>query len=179
MSAVGSVYGQALYDLALEEHTESTILEELKILSRSFSCEPDFLKLLSLSNLSKQERCDILDDCFRGKIHSYLLNFLKLLTEKGYVRHFEECVKSYESCYNEDSGILPVTAVTTVPLTKAQAAKLSEKMAKITGKRIDLTNRVDPSCIGGVRLDYNGKRLDDTVFHRMEALGRLLKNTVL
>jgi F0F1-type ATP synthase delta subunit len=38
---------------------------------------------------------------------------------------------------------------------------------------------VDAACIGGVRLDYDGKRVDGTVSNRLEKLGSLLKNTVL
>ena len=69
--------------------------------------------------------------------------------------------------------------LTAVALTDAQNEKLCAKLGSITGKTIDLINRVDPSCIGGVRLDYDGKRLDDTVSHRLDAVRGLLKNTVL
>ena len=72
-----------------------------------------------------------------------------------------------------------MTAVTAIPLTEDQAGRLTEKLTQVTGKTIDLTNRVDPSCLGGMRLDYDGKRLDDTVAHRLEAVRSLLKNTVL
>ena len=179
MTQVGSVYGEALYSLAREEALDGSILEELKVLDRSFSQEPAFLKLLSAPNLSKEERCKIIDDCFRGKVHSYVLSFLKILTEKGYIRRFSECVEAFREQYHEDHGILCVTAVTAVALSEAQEKKLCDKLSGITGKTIDLTNRVDPSCIGGVRLDYDGKRLDDTVSHRLDAIGSLLKNTVL
>ena len=179
MTQVGSVYGEALYGLAREENLEKAVLEELKVLDESFSREPGFLKLLSAPNLSKEERCGIVDECFRGKVHAYVLNFLKILTEKGYIRRFSECVEAFRQQYNSDHGILRVTAVTAVALTKDQAAKLCAKLAGITGKTIDLANRVDPACIGGVRLDYDGKRLDDTVSHRLDAIGSLLKNTVL
>ena len=54
-----------------------------------------------------------------------------------------------------------------------------EKTIVATGKTIDLVNRVDPSVLGGVRLDYDGKRLDDTVSHRMDAITKALKGTVL
>ena len=64
-------------------------------------------------------------------------------------------------------------------LTKEQAEKLSAKLGQLTGKKIDLTNRVDPGILGGVRLDYDGKRLDDTVSHRLESVRAMLKNTVL
>ena len=39
--------------------------------------------------------------------------------------------------------------------------------------------RVDPSCLGGVRLEFDGKQLDDTVEHRLAAIGSVLKSTVL
>ncbi len=179
MTQIGSVYGEALYTLAREEGLDAVILEELKVLQESFSQEPDFLKLLSAPNLSKEERCGILDECFRGKIHAYVLNFLKILTEKGYVRHFSECVSAYRRQYNDDHGILCVTAVTAVALNMDQTVKLRVKLAKLTGKTIDLSNRVDPTCIGGMRLDYDGKRLDDTVSHRLDAIAKTLKSTVL
>ena len=126
-----------------------------------------------------QERCGILDDSFRGKVHPYVLNFLKILTEKGYMRHFFDCCKAYEESYNRDNGILPVTAVTAVSLNPAQAEKLTAKLCQITGKQVKLCNRVDPDILGGVRLNYDGKQLDDTVTHRLDAVRSLLKNTVL
>ena len=78
-----------------------------------------------------------------------------------------------------DNGILPVTAITAVSLNPAQVEKLTAKLCQITGKQVKLHNRVDPEVLGGVRLDYDGKQLDDTVSHRLDAVRSLLKNTVL
>lgn len=179
MTQVGNVYGQALYSLAKDEKISGVVLEELQVLKKSFSDEPEFLRLLSAPNLSKEERCQILDDSLRGHVQPYVLNFLKILTERGYARQFFQCYETYESQYNEDHGILPVKAVTAIPLTKEQTEKLTKKLSGITGKTVMIENQVDADCIGGVRLDFDGKRLDDTVAHRLEAIGGLLKNTVL
>ncbi len=179
MSRVGNAYGLALYDLAREEGQSAGILAQLKTLSASFAAEPDYLRLLSSPNLTKEERCRILDDGFRGKVHPYVLNFMKILTEKGYMRHFSECAASYRDQYNLEHGILPVKAVTAVALTPEQKEKLCGKLTRITGKTVELTNRVDPACLGGVRLDYDGKRVEDTVASRLESVRSLLKNTVL
>ena len=179
MTNVGSVYGEALYSLARDEQLSQVILEQLKVLDSCFAGEPDFIRLLSAPNLSKEERCRILDDSFRGKLQPYVLNFLKILTEKGYMRHFSECVKAYREHYNQDNGILPVTAVTAMPMTDKQVKALTMKLQQITGKRIELVRKLDPNVLGGVRLDYDGKRVDDTVAHRMDAVRNMLKNTVL
>ena len=179
MTQIGSVYGEALYELACSEGLDKAILDELKVLDESFHQEPGFVKLLCSHSVSKQERCQVLDDSFRGKVNQYLLNFLKILTEKGYMHHFTHCCEAYTRHYNEYHNILSVRAVTAVPLTDKQAQALTQKLTRMTGKTILLENRVDATCLGGVRLDYDGRRLDDTICHRMESIRELLKNTVL
>lgn len=179
MTQVGSVYGDALYELALAEGLEQAIMDELQALKEGFRQEPDFVRLLCSPNIAKQERCQILDDCFRGKIQPYLLNFLKILTEKGYMQHFSHCCDAYAQRYQDNHNILSVNAVTAVALNDRQTEALTQKLTRITGKTILLHNRVDPSCLGGVRLDYDGRRLDDTISHRMASVRELLNNTVL
>ena len=179
MSQVGTVYAQALYSLTKEDSCSEDVLKELAVLNESFSEEPKFLNLLSAPNLSKEERCGILDESFRGKVHPYVLNFLKILTQKGYMRSFSDCCKAYRRLYNEDHGILEVFAYTAIALSEEQKERLSQKLQAVTGKTVDLYNRVDPECLGGVRLDYDGKRVDDTVAHRLGSISALLKNTVL
>ena len=179
MTEVGSVYGESLYELAKDESLGKLIGEQLAVLQQSFRQEPDFIRLLSSPSLTKAERCQILDDSFRGSVHPYLLNFLKILTEKGYMRHFSDCCDAYTEHYDQDNGILRVTAVTAVALSPEQAGKLTQKLSRITGKEIALRNRIDPAVLGGVRLDYDGQRLDDTVSQRMDAIRDLLNKTVL
>ena len=179
MTQIGSVYGEALFSLAKDEKCDAEIMRQLLVLDQSIAAEPDFVRLMGAPNIGKEERCAILDNSFRGKVHEYVLNFMKILTEKGYFRHFPACVQGYRECYNAYHNILTVTAVTAVPLSDAQTAKLSGKLQMLTGKKVSLTNKVDPACMGGVRLDYDGKRVDGTVSNRLEKLGCLLKNTVL
>jgi F-type H+-transporting ATPase subunit delta len=95
------------------------------------------------------------------------------------MQRFSDCCKEFRQAYNEDHGILEVFAYTAIELTADQKERLSQKLNAVTGKTIDLINRVDPSCLGGVRLDYDGKRVDDTVEHRLGSISALLKNTVL
>lgn len=179
MTEVGTNYGGALYELAAAEELSEEILGQLQALSKSFAEEPAFVKLLCAHSLSKTERCRILDDSFAGKVHPYVLNFLKILTEKGYMRQFPDCCKAYLVRYHKDNNILPVTAVTAVALSQEQAARLKEKLEKLTEKTVELTNRMDPNVLGGVRLDFDGKSIDDTLAHRLESVRNLLNNTIL
>ena len=179
MTEVATTYGQAMYDLARDEGKSQQILVELSVLDQSLSAEPEFIQLLSSPNIPKEERVQILDNSFQGKLDPYVLNFLKVLTEKGYMRHFSGCCQFYRQCYNKDNGIMPVIAYTAVPLSDELRRKLTAKLSTVTGKTIELDCRIDPETLGGVRLDFDGKQVDGTVRRRLEDIRGLLKNTVL
>ena len=175
MTQIANAYAQGLYQLAKDEGLTEELLQQLITLQSAFAEEPSFCRLLSTANLSKDERVSILDSSFRDKVHPYVLNFLKILTERGYIAHFSDCCVAFRNQYNEDNDILPVSAVTAVPMTEQQQAKLTQKLTSLTGKTVDLANRVDPHCLGGVRLDYDGKRVDGTVKNRLDGLAKLLR----
>ena len=179
MTDISVTYAQALYSLTAEEGLAEEVLQQLLTLQGVFTQETDFIHLLSNPGISKQERSALLDQCLAGRVHPYVLNFLKILTEKGYIRHIHSCVESYRQQYYADNGIITVLAVTAVPLIDDQYARLKEKLEQVTGKKVELTNRIDPACLGGVRLDFDGKQVDGTVKNRLETLRSQLNNTVL
>ncbi|MBR0216554.1 MAG: ATP synthase F1 subunit delta [Clostridia bacterium] len=179
MTRVGSEYAQALFDLARDEGLSERILKEMELVDETAGCSSEFLRILSAPNISKQEKCGILDNCFRGKVHPYVLNFMKLLAEKGYARSLSECCKTYRELYNDFNGILAVKAVTAVPMTEEQKKRLQAKLESMTGKRVMLSPVVDAAILGGVRLDYDGTRVDDTVRHRLDTVRSMLVNATL
>ena len=179
MTNVGTVYGEAIYALAQEENLTDTILPQLEMLEQCFADQSGYVDLLACQSLPKQERCGLLDESIKSAVHPYLLNFLKILVEKGYIRHFHHCCEAYRRCYYRDNGILPVTAVTALPLTSQQTQRLKEKLSAQTGKTILLTNEVDKDLLGGMRLNYDGKQVEDSISHRLETIRQTLKNTVL
>ena len=179
MTEAATTYGQAMYDLAREEGLAKELLDQLTALDESLRGEPAFVQLLSTPNIPKEERVRILDDSFRGKLHPYVLNFLKVLTEKGYMKHFSGCCRTYRQQYNRDNGILPVTAYTAVALSDELRRKLTAKLSTVTGKTIELDCRIDPETLGGVRLGFDGRQIDGTVRRRLEDIRGVLKNTVL
>ncbi len=179
MTDTAIAYGQALYGLAAEENLTGEILLQLQTLDGIFAQEPDFERLLSTTSIPKKERYEVLDRCLEDRVHPYVLNFLKILTEKGYVRYFSSCCQVYRWQHDRDAGILPVVAYTALPLSEALREKLKNKLASVTGKIIDLECRVDPACMGGVRLEFDGKQIDGTIRHELDKIRTLLGNTVL
>ena len=89
----------------------------------------------------------------------------------------KRCVDAYREIYNEDNGILTVNVVSAVELTDTQKASLKEKLDKRTGKNVQLCCKVDPDCIGGIRVDYLDRRIDGTIAGRLASMAKQLDNT--
>jgi len=127
MTETARMYGGSLYDLAAEEGLDERILGELDGVTALLNGDAEYLHLLSIPSIPKKERCALLDEAFRGQVHLYVLNFMKLLCEKGALRELPGCARAYRLRYNEAHGILEATAVSAVPLTAEQTRRLHEK----------------------------------------------------
>ena len=172
MTETAKMYGGSLYDLAAEEGLETRILGELDEVQQLLKQNPDYLRLLSTPSIPKKERCGLLDEALRGQVHLYVLNFLKILCEKGTLRELSGCARAYRIRYNQAHGILEATAISAVPLTEQQRAALHANLESLTGKTIDLKTKVDAKVLGGIRLDIEGTELDGTVQNRLASLRR-------
>ena len=179
MTEIARMYGGSLYDLAAEEGLETRILGELDEVQQLLKQNPDYLRLLSTPSIPKKERCGLLDEALRDKVHLYVLNFLKILCEKGTLRELPGCARAYRVRYNEAHGILEATATTAVAMTEAQEKSLHEKLEKLTGKTIDLKTKVDAKVLGGIRLDIEGTELDGTVQNRLATLRKDIASVTL
>ena len=130
MTEFGREYGDGLYALCAEEKIEGEVLQELHALQELFRNQPDFIRLLSNMSLSKQERVGIADHALRGQVHSYVLNFLKILVERGAVHAFPECCQAFQEGYNADHKVVEAEATTAQPLNEEQRETVRQLKAE-------------------------------------------------
>lgn len=178
MTEIAKAYGKMLYDLAVECENVEQMLDEITILRQAFEENPQFLTLMNTPNLTKEERVSIVDESFGGKIHIYLLNFLKVIAENGTAHEFIDTAKQFRNEYNWENGIETVTVISAVPLGAKQETQLVEKLAQVTGKTIHLEKKVDPSVLGGIRLQMEGLQMDGTVKNKLDAIRSRLLHTI-
>lgn len=170
MTELAREYGDGLYALTEEENISQEVLMQLLELKKLFRSQPDFIRLLGNMSLSKEERVKIIDSVLRGQVHPYLLNFLKILCERGALTEYEGCLSAFKTLYNQAHGIVEATVTTAVALDDEQRARMSEKLSAKTGKTVVLTEKVDASLMGGVLLEMNGQRYDNTLKNRLKSI---------
>ena len=99
---------------------------------------------------------------------------VKLLVEKERFDCFQDAALWFHQCYNDEFGIVEAYVTTAVPLTDNDMEALRQKLGRISGRKVHLIARVDPSLIGGVRVEMDGKRYDNTIQDRLGRLKRSL-----
>lgn len=179
MTKTARLYGGSLYDLAVEEGIADELMEQTQQVRALFRENPDYVRLLSLPTLAFEERAGLIDAAFGEDAQKYLVNFIKLLCERGHLGEFAGCCEEFTRRYNADHNITQAVVTSAVPLTKQQEEALCARLEKMSGKQVRMSVRTDPSIIGGLRVEMDGKALDGTVQGRLEGISRRLEQAAL
>lgn len=170
-------YGGGLFALALEENCADTILEESRALIPLFTRE--YTHMILDPAVAKSERVAMVGELLDGRVHVYLANFVKLMTERRLASEINDCFHEFQRLYYETFGIVRVRAESAVELSDSQKKRLEEKLIKHTGAKIEVSYTVDPSLIGGMRLVLDNRTIDSSVKARLKEIGAVLSDTTV
>ena len=90
------------------------------------------------------------------------------------LREYRDSCRQFKARYNEDHNIAEAVA-----LTEAQAQALKERLEKISGKTVLLTQKTDSTVLGGIRVELEGKQLDGTVQERLSSLKKKVTEIIV
>ena len=170
MTGLGKEYGEALFELARDERQLEAFDGELAEIGALVKAQPDFVRLLCSRAIERDARIQVVGTTFAGRVHPYIVNFMKLLVEKERFDCFPDCIVWFHQRYNEEFGIVEAVVTSAVKLSDNDCSALRQKLQQMSGRRVTLITRVDPSLIGGVRVEMEGRRYDNTIQNK---LGRL------
>ena len=178
-SEVQREYGGALWMLAVEDGVTEPMLGDVRALREVLTETPEYIRLIRCPDVPLDTRISLLDTAFRGQVCDHVLHFMQLLAERGHFGCLPDCLDEYCRRYDEANNIVNVTVVSAVPLTREQKDALGKKLSQRLCKNVRLTAKVDPSVLGGLRVETEGASMDDTVRSRIESIRESLLHTVL
>ena len=80
--------------------------------------------------------------------------------------------RDYDALWREERKLLPVHLTSAVELDDEVVRSLGERISEKTGRKVDLTARVEPDIIGGIVLRVGNSILDASIRNRLEQLRR-------
>ena len=170
MTRFAEEYGTALFELAEDEHLTDRIAAELREIVTLLDGEKDYIRLLAAQSIDANERKSLLDEALDGNVHPYLINFMKLLIDRGAITYLQECADVYRAKYNDKMGITEAEVTSATALSPEQLEALRGKLCRISGKKVEIRLHVDPGLIGGLCVDMMGKRYDNSVRTQLRSM---------
>ncbi|WP_434337830.1 F0F1 ATP synthase subunit delta [Mycoplasma capricolum] len=165
-------YATALFNIAVKEKLVDDYIIQVDALIQSLSDKDDFNKLVSFSN--KQEKQDailIIEKTFAPfEFDIYLINALKILVENQLFINTRMILKALYKKLLDYKNIVLGVVYSTEKLTKTQLSAIKKKISNKVNKKVELVNKIDPTLIGGIKINVQGKVFDGSIKAKLEAL---------
>ncbi len=157
---VGEVYAKALIGAAKAAGVLDVVVDQLSSLIREvLSKNSTFEFALSSPKVSNEQRFELLDRVFSGRIDATLLRFLKVLCRRGRLGFLRSIEQAATRMRDEAAGRLRVTVVTASALSAEQRSNLQSTLSTAFKKEVSIHSEVDPSILGGLVI-----RVGDTLY---------------
>ena len=167
MNEISKEYGTALFMLACESGEKQSYAKSLNEIKDIFTAERQYAELLSSPNIPLSERLGAIDAAFADTVPEHVLSYLKLLCEKGRIPCLMESIDAYNELLDASERFSNAKITSAVALTEEEKAKLIAKLESENGGSVHAEYTVDPSILGGLIVETDGKILDGSLRHRL------------
>ena len=158
MSYVAFQYAEALFTLALENKQIDDVLDAYKAFLNAQ--DEDIYKFLNHPKVSKKNKKEVIGNAITNGLFK---NFVFVLIDNSRIDHLDDCFEELKKIVDNQNRIMNVFVYSMKPLKKEELDKLRLNLKKKHNRIIKLENIVDKSIVGGLRIEYDGNVLDDTI----------------
>ena len=174
MSVIGDRYAESLFDLAKEENKVTQYLDDIKLVGEVLDSDPQIVQFFNHVLIENEKKIQLLDQSFKGNVDQYVLNFLKLLVQSRRIRYIDDIVKSYIKLSNQYLGIEEGMIYTPYELTDQQIQDIEKAISQKENKKVTLKVSIDPSLLGGIKVQIANRIYDGTIKNKVEMLKKEL-----
>lgn len=104
-----------------------------------------------------------------------MVNFCKLLVEKKRAGILPEIAEVYQEMLDQENNLVRGTVTSATELSPEVNTKIKATMEKLTGKQVELSNRIDPAIIGGMVAKVGDLVLDGSIRSQLAGLKESIK----
>jgi F-type H+-transporting ATPase subunit delta len=176
MTDTSKSYADALFSLALETNTVFETLMALKEMRNGLYGTEGAIDLLASPSIPKDERCAVVEKAFAEIQPAYVMSFVCVLVQNGCIRELDDCLEAYTQLHDEHCKLSTAYVTSAVALTEGEKNKLIEKLSRKFGRTIHLECAVDPSLLGGLVVNVDGKVIDGSLKHRLQEIKEVMNS---
>lgn len=170
---VSKVYGDALFEEAMEKNIVSDWYEEVQALRTTFTENSDLVQFLNHPQIIKEEKVKVIENIFAGKLSESLLGFLVIVIEKGRQNSLPAIFDYFLNRVKEYKKIGVVSVTSAVELTKEQKEHVEKRLLETTSfVSLETEYTVDEALLGGLVIRIGDRVVDSSIRTRLEEIKR-------
>jgi len=177
---VSKTYGDALFEVAVEEGKLDTILEEVEAVLKVLKEDKEYISLLAHPRISVEEKRSMAEEVFKGRVSDELTGFIVTIVEKGRITEIEDILSYFVSRVWDEKKIGAVRVTSASALSDRQKKEIEKKLSRTTSYAqfcIDYT--VNPALIGGLVIQIGDRVVDGSVKTKLENMAKELNQIQL
>jgi len=163
-------YARALLAQAQAEGVVSRVEEELFRLRELLKKNPDLLEFLKDPNVKREGKRKALGDLFQGRVHPLVLNTLITLSDQDRGGRVPQVIEEFSSAAAAATQKISGEVTTAVPLDDAMLNRLATELSRVTGKSVQLFQKVDPSILGGAIIQVGEQIIDGSLRRKLDQI---------
>jgi F-type H+-transporting ATPase subunit delta len=165
------VYSEALFEAARGQGKIDLIREQLGAFVDALEKHSELSTFFFSPSFSSREKQEGIDRVLLGADESFV-NFLKVLIDNHRMPVIFRIRRQYEALWREENRLLPVEITSAIELDEGVVRSIAERVEQQTGRRVELTTRVDESILGGLVVRVSNMILDASIRNQLERLRR-------
>ena len=174
---VSKTYGDALFEVALEEKRVDEFFEAVKAVADILQTNQEFGKLMNHPKIIKEDKVKIVEEAFDERIPKEIVGIMTLLVTKGHAGQMLSVFEYFIDLVKEEKKIGKAYVTTAVELDDVQKTKVERRLLDTTRyESFEMNYFVDDSLIGGMVIRIGDRVVDSSVKTKLYDLTRELRN---
>ncbi len=176
-ATIAERYALALFEISKEADGLARLEADADALGAALADSPEMREMISSPRVSREEMRAAID-ALAGPmgLAESTANTLRLMAEKRRLFVLPQFVAALRARLAEERGEVAAEVVSAVPLSEAQATRVTDLLRVRFGRNIKLSTSVDESLIGGLVVRVGSKMIDTSVRARLAGLQAAMKD---
>lgn len=167
---INTGYARALFEMAQAEGVVSRVEEELYRLGELLKGNPELLQFLKDPNIKPEGKRRALSDLFQGRVHPLVLTTLITLSDQDRGGRVLRVIEEFSGIAATARQKVTGEVTTATALDSDTLGRLVAELNRVTGKNIQLFQKVDPAILGGAIIKVGEQIIDGSLRRKLDQI---------
>lgn len=174
ISSISKNYAKALMDISKQDNLFAVVKMDISKALDTINSSYDLKLVMNNSSVSVAKKTEIIEEIFKDKINQKVLNFLKILIEKGRFNELESIVFAYNDMSDSLEKRKNVEIISSFDLDVDVKGQILNKLEKKLNSDVIPQWTVDESIIAGLIFKFDNSVIDTSVKSKLENLSKYM-----